>query len=200
MAKKVNNLKLNQNHLKVLDIFTRGYDKGHYIREIERLLKISSRTSQLILNDLEKKSILESTLKGKTRIFKIKPCLISKEYFIFCELYKRIYFLEKNLLIKEIIEKINPFLKGMVLIFGSYAKGLQKKQSDFDIFIIGNYEKNKIKEIAKTYGIEINIKQYSLKIFEKELHKDILIKEVLDNHVIILGVEQFIDKILQWTK
>lgn len=200
MIKKVNNMKFNENHLKIINLFTKGYNKEYYIREIGKILKISSRTSLLILNELEKKTILKSNIKGKIRLFKINKSIISKEYFNLAETYKKIMFLEQNLLIKEIIEKIIPLINGMTIIFGSYSKGLQKKESDLDLLIVGDCQKSKIIEISKIYGIEINIKKYSLDIFKKELYNNILLKEVLENHIIIYGIEKFIGEINLWKK
>jgi len=195
MYKKVN---ITENHLQRLTLFTNGFDNEYYIREIERILKISPRTSQLILEDLEKKTILESKLRGKIKNYKLKKNQIAKEYLIFAEEYKRISFLQKNELIKEIITKVNPYIKGIGLIFGSFAKGIEKKDSDLDIFLIGEYDKKEIKNISKNYGIEISIKNYPVKIFDDNINKDILIKEVIKNHIIFKNSEEFIEKVFSY--
>ena len=190
-------LNITENHLQVLSLFTNGFNREYYIREVQKLLKISPRTSQLILNDLENKGILESKTKGKIKAYTIKRNSLSQRYIIFCEQYKAIAFLEKKLIIKEIIEKINPFIEGIGIVFGSYAKDIAKKDSDLDIFVIGKYNKEKIKKVSKTYSIEISIKCYPLKTFEKNLANDILLKEILKNHIIFLNVEQFIKAVLK---
>ena len=190
-------LNITENHLQVLSLFTNGFNREYYIREVQKLLKISPRTSQLILNDLENKGILESKTKGKIKAYTIKRNSLSQRYIIFSEQYKAIAFLEKKLIIKEIIEKINPFIEGIGIVFGSYAKDIAKKDSDLDIFVIGKYNKEKIKKVSKTYGIEISIKCYPLKTFEKNLANDILLKEILKNHIIFLNVEQFIKAVLK---
>ena len=190
-------LNITENHLQVLLLFTNGFNREYYIREVQKLLKISPRTSQLILNDLENKCILESKTKGKIKAYTIKRNSLSQRYIIFSEQYKAIAFLEKKLIIKEIIEKINPFIEGIGIIFGSYAKDIAKKDSDLDIFVIGKYNKEKIKKVSKTYGIEISIKCYPLKTFEKNLANDILLKEILKNHIIFLNAEQFIKMVLK---
>jgi uncharacterized protein len=195
MYKKIN---ITENHLQILSLFTNGFNNEYYIREIERILNISPRTSQLILEDLEKKTILESKLRGKIKNYKLKRNQIAKEYIIFAEEYKRISFLQKNDLIKEIITKIIPYIQGIGLIFGSYAKGIERKDSDLDIFIIGEYNKKEIKSISKNYGIEISIKNYPNKIFEDNINKDILIKEVIKDHVIIKNSEDFIGKVFTY--
>lgn len=188
---------ITENTLQVLSLFTNDFSREYYIREVEKLLKISPRTSQLILENLEDKGILESQTKGKIKIFKLNPSDFTKRYLAFVEQYKAITFLEKKLLIKEIIEKITPHIEGIGIIFGSYVKGLEKEVSDLDIFIVGSYKNDEIKKVSKNYGIEISIKCYPIKSFEKNLTKDILLKEILKNHVVFLNVEQFIEGVFK---
>ena len=194
MYKKI---KFTENTLQVLSLFTNDFNSEYYIREVEKLLKISPRTAQLILKDLEDKGVIESKIRGKIRTYKIKLSEFTRRYLIFVEQYKAISFLEKKLLIKEIIEKITPHIKGIGIIFGSYVKGLEKKGSDLDIFIAGNYNNEEIKKVSKNLGIDISIKCYPLKTFEKNMAKDILLKEVLKNHVVFLNVEQFIQRVFE---
>lgn len=190
-------LNITENHLQVLSLFTEEFNKEFYIRQVQKLLEISPRTAQLILVDLEDKGILESELKGKIKTYKLKKNKITKNYLIFVEQYKKISFLEKNPLIKEITEKISPFIKGIGIIFGSYTKKTEDKSSDLDIFIAGKYNEKEMKDISKTYNLELNIKCYPLKTFKKELTKDILIKEVLKSHVIFKNIEKFMGIIFE---
>lgn len=190
-------LNITENHLQVLSLFTNGFEREYYIREVQKLLKISPRTAQLILDDLETKGILESETKGKIRTYKTKRNSLSQKYIIFAEQYKAISFLEKNLIIKGITEKISPFIKGIGVIFGSYAKGRANKESDLDIFIAGEYNKEEIKKISKTYGIEISVKCYPSKTFEKNFANDALLKEVLKDHIVFLNTEKFISIVLR---
>ena len=194
MYKKI---RFTENTLQVLSLFTNDFSREYYVREVERLLKISPRTSQLILEDLEDKGIIESKTKGKIKTFKLNPSEFTKKYLVFVEQYKAIAFLEKKLLIKEIIEKITPHINGIGIIFGSYVKELEKEGSDLDIFIAGNYNNDEIKKVSKNLGIEISVKCYPLKTFEKSLTRDILIKEVLKNHIVFLNAEQFIQKVFK---
>ncbi|MBI2125452.1 nucleotidyltransferase domain-containing protein [Candidatus Woesearchaeota archaeon] len=187
-----NKLRITENSLQVLSLFTNDFRREYYIREVERLLKISPRTAQLILEDLEDKGIIESKTKGKIKTYKINPSEFTKRYLVLVEQYKAIAFLEKRLLIKEIIEKIIPHISGIAVIFGSYVKGLEKEGSDLDIFVAGDYNQDEITKVSKNLGIEISVRCYPLKTFEKNLTKDILLKEVLKNHVVFVNVEQFI--------
>lgn len=197
MYEKINKLNITENHLQVLGLFTRGFDKEYYIREVQKILNISPRTAQLILDDLEKKAVLESKMRGKIKAYVLKKGILAKEYLLFTERYKRISFLENNVLIRAIVEKIVPFMKGMIAIFGSYAKGVQKEDSDLDIVVVGSYNVQKVKEISKLFGVEISVKVYSLGIFKKRLRTDILLKEICENHIIIKGIEDLLEL---WTK
>jgi len=192
-----NKINITENNLQVLSLFTNGFDREYYIREVEKLLKISPRTAQLILEDLENKGVIESKTRGKIKSYKLKVNELSKRYLIFVEQYKSISFMEKNLLVKEIIEKISPFIKGIGLIFGSYAKGTANKESDLDIFTAGNYENEEIKKVSRNLGLEISVKCYPLKTFEKNVNQDTLLKEILKNHIVFLNAEQFIQKVLK---
>ena len=192
-----NKLNITENNLQVLSLFTNGFDKEYYIREVEKILKISPRTAQLVLEDLENKGIVESKTRGKIKSYKLKINELSKRYLAFVEQYKTISFMEKNPLVKEVIEKISPSIEGIGIIFGSYAKSTSNKESDLDIFIAGEYEKEEIKKVSRNLGIEISVKCYPLKTFDKNLTQDILIKEVLKNHMVFVNTELFIQKVLK---
>jgi len=192
-----NKINITENSLQVLSLFTNGFDKEYYIREVEKLLKISPRTAQLILEDLENKGVIESKMRGKIKSYKLKISDLSKRYLIFVEQYKSIAFMGKNLLVKEVIEKISPFIAGIGIIFGSYAKGMFYKESDLDVFVAGNYGKEEIKKVSRNLGIDISVKCYSLKIFERNINQDILLKEIFKNHIIFKNAELFIEKVLK---
>lgn len=192
--------KVNDIDLKILSLFTKGYEKEYYIREVEKLLKVSSRTALVTLAKLEKKGLLESKTRGKIKAYSIKKSILSREFFLLTEQYKKIEFLGKNHLVKEVLEKADGYLQGMVVAFGSYAKGIQKEDSDLDLFIVGAFDEKKIKETGHRYGLDISIKSYPMDIFEKEIRDDILLKEIVENHIIIKDAEGFVRRVIKWIK
>ena len=192
--------KINDMDLKVLSLFTKGYDCEYYIREVEKLCSVSSRTALVTLSRLEKRGILVSKMRGKIKSYTIKKSILSRDFFILVEQYKKIHFLEKNQLLKEVFEKSDKFLDGVVLVFGSYAKELQKEDSDVDLFVIGKYDEKKIKEVGKKYGLIINIKSYPMNIFKKELRGDVLLTEILKNHILIKDADGFVRVVMKWFK
>jgi soluble P-type ATPase len=192
-----NKINITENGLQILSLFTNGFERDYYIREVEKLLGISPRTAQLILEDLENKGILESKKRGKIKSYKLRLNDCAKRYLMFVEQYKTIAFLEKSLMIKEIVEKITPHIQGIGVLFGSYVKGMEKKESDVDVFIAGSYNKEEVKRVSRNLGIEISVKCYPMKIFEKTVGKDIVLKEIAKNHIVIVNGEKFIEAMLK---
>ncbi len=190
-------LNITENHLRVLSLFTDGYNRGYHIREVEKLLMISPRTAQLVLEALEHKGIIASTTKGKTKDYLLKRSTSCQRYMFFAEQYKAITFFEKKLMIKEIIDKISPLISGIGIIFGSYAKGIEKKHSDLDVFIAGKCDVPGIRKVSELYGVDVSVKCYPLRTFEKNVGNDVLLKEILKNHVVFLGLEQFVKAVLR---
>ena len=195
MINKINNIQLE-----TLSLFTKGYDKEYYIREAARKLKVSPRTALIALAKLEKRGILESKTKGRIKFYSIRKSGLSGEFMVLTEQYKKIRFLEKNPLIREVLEKTDGFMKGIVIVFGTYAKGTQKGDSDLDLFIAGRHDERRIKHFGKKYGIEVNVKRYPMKIFEKGIGEDVLLREIAENHVIIRDAEGFVLRAAKWIR
>lgn len=194
MYKKVN---ITENHMRVMSLFTRGFDREYHIREAQKLLMISPRTAQLILNDLEKKAVLESKMRGKAKVYRIKGGCASRDYLMLTEQYKRIAFLASDMMAREVLEKAAPSIKGIALVFGSYAKGKAKEGSDLDIFVIGSCKRDETRKVSDLYGMEINVKTYPMKVFKREMGTDILIREVLADHIVISGLEELISMVVK---
>ena len=157
---------------------------------IAKKKKLNQKTTANYLYALEKERILKSKVQGKNKNYflNLDNKEIVKNYILSIEHIRTIEFYEKNLVIKEISEKINENINGSAVIFGSYAKGIQKNDSDLDILIIGKCNEKEIEKIGKTYNIEINLKIYS------KFEKDLLIKEAMKNHIFIKNSELIIQE------
>ena len=73
----------------------------------------------------------------------------------------------------------------LIMLFGSYAKGLAKKDSDIDIYI--ETKSRSVKKIIEETHSKINVKIGTFDPMSP------LIKEIIKNHVIIRGIEAFYD-------
>lgn len=183
---------LLNNQIWVFEEFLKDFNTKLTGSFIAKKKKLNQKTVSNYLNKLEKEAILRSKTQGKNKLYFLNPDNkeIVKNFIISVEHLRTIDFYRKHILIKEIAEKIQPFIKGTAVIFGGYVKGTQKQDSDLDILIIGKCNEKEISTISKTYKMEI-----SLKIYPK-LEQDILTKEVIKNHIIIKNTEQLIGDIL----
>ena len=193
MSKKID---ICENDLNILTLFSDGYDREYHIREICSYLPISHGTSQTILSRLEEKQVLVSSQRGNTRIFRIKKGEIAMQYFILVEHFKKIRFLQQNPYISEILNKIYAYADGTMLLFGSYAKGTESKDSDIDIFIGGICNEKEIARIGRIYDKEINLKHYPSPAFTPAGWQDPLLIEIRKNHSVWKNAETFVREIL----
>ena len=159
---------------------------------IAKKKKLNQKTTSNYLYALEKEGILKSKTQGKNRNYflNLENIEIVKNYILAIEHIRTLEFYKKHLVIKEISEKINEHINGSAVIFGSYAKEIQKKDSDLDILIIGRCNEKEIEKIGRTYNLEISLKVYP------KLEKDILIKEAMKSHIFIKNSELIIKEIL----
>ena len=106
--------------------------------------------------------------------------------------------LKRTLLIRKVNEELFRMnSEGIIVLFGSYAKGNYTKDSDIDLFYVGKIEDAgvlEIRDIGKVYGKTINVKMLSLHLFENAVRrKDPLVREVIKNHVLLQNPHQFVN-------
>jgi len=132
--------------------------------------------------------VLDYEIEGKNHVYFIKKNLIAKSFILNAENYKFIKLLKKYIslepIFKDIIEKCPD---KMIILFGSYAKFIPKNDSDIDIYV-ETTDKN-LKE-----NIQIINNLLGVKIGEFNPN-DLLIKEIIKNHIIIQGGETFYERL-----
>ncbi len=177
----------SKNNLELEIILVLLKNKTH-LREIARILKESHSTILRKTNELIKENILDYKKEGKNKIFFIKDNLKAKNYVHSAEIHKLNKLLKKHPELSIVFEDIKKnFSKGMIILFGSYAKGNPKSNSDIDIYLETN--NNKIKKKIQEINSRLNIK---IGIFDT---KSLLVKEIIKNHIIIRGLENFYERI-----
>ena len=131
----------NKNNLELEIILVLLKNKSH-LREIARTLNESHSTILRKINELLKENVLDYKKEGKNKIFFIKNNLKSKNYIYSAEIHKLNSLLKKHPELSIILEDIKKdFSKGMIILFGSYSRGEDVKNSDIDIAVIGRKEK-----------------------------------------------------------
>ena len=182
---------LNENMLEILSLFPSECSKGFHGSQIAKKLKLPQRTISRNLNKLGSLNLVEYVREGRNKIY-----FINKNFpqlpaiFNLIESYKSVKFLLKN---KEISLMLNELSKNnKLVVFGSYAKGLNKKTSDVDILLLAGKSK-KVSRVLSKYNFKTHIQYSNPDEFERKLKsKNNLAIEIMDNHIIISGFEYFI--------
>ena len=142
-----------------------------------------SRKVRKLLNE----NVLDYTLEGRNKAYFIKKTIEAKNHVFITEFYKLNQTLKKYPELRNIIKSIqnNGKIK-LAVLFGSYAKHTAKRDSDIDIFIETTDKKLKreLELIDSKLGIKIG--RYN--------RRNLLIREIEKNHVILKGVELYYEK------
>jgi predicted nucleotidyltransferase len=183
---------LNENAFKVLAEFCSDYSKRIYGGQVAKKLKMNQKTVANVLNALEKQNIIKYSTEGKNKYYflnKLNPQI--SDTLKILELGRKNNFVAKYSKFRELFIALEKKASGILIIFGSYANFTSNEKSDLDILILGKI--GEVKDLEEKYGLKINIVRSNKDKFNKE---DVFIKEVIKNHIILKGVEEFID--LTW--
>ena len=173
---------------------------------LTKLIKKAKTSPNIVskyINNLTKFGVLKEKRFGskkKTHIRNLKLNLLSDLCVLmisFVEIEKRLIFLRKY-------KEIRPFVNQLVelfneeisfgLIYGSFARLSADKESDLDVWIVGNLTKEmkkRISEVFSTLTREYSIKIETLDQFSKNINKPIH-QNVLQEHVIIYNEKNFL--------
>jgi predicted nucleotidyltransferase len=182
---------LNINTFKILAEFCLDYSKRIYGGMVAKKLKMNQKTVSNILNSLEKENIVKYSTEGKNKYYflnKLNPKI--KDIMKIVEIERKNAFIEKHSKMRDLFVLLEKRTQGILVIFGSYANFTNNEKSDLDIFVIGNIKEKR--DLEEKYDVKINIVNSSKEKFNKE---DIFIKEVIKNHIILRGCEDFIELI-----
>lgn len=169
----------------ILTPYLKDYSLKLNSSEIAKEMNLERRTVSRILNKLAKNKLIEFVFQGKNKLFYFdldKNTTFSLISLI--EINNSLNFELKNKKISNIVNKLLNFSEG-IIIFGSYAFGADKKDSDLDIILLGKVNLDEIKKIKSLSPINIHEHIVSFSEFEKILKsKNALAVEVVKNHVL----------------
>jgi len=147
---------ITQNELEILEcFFPKLEDKSS--KEVEIKSKFSHETTFRLLKSLVEKKQLKVKKVGKTNVYEFLKNDLTYQVFIHHVTKRKLNFKERYPLIYK---RLNEFLSdarldGISIIFGSYAKGSETKNSDIDLLCVTN-QKN-IREISQTFKTKYNL-------------------------------------------
>lgn len=170
-----------------LEIVDQLLKSESHVRGLANKLGTNHMTVLRKIKILFRENVVDYKEEGKNKVYSIKKNPEARSYVFMAECYKLTQTLEKYPYLRKVIEKIqkNKNIK-LAILFGSYAKYEAKKDSDIDIYI--ETRNKKIKQDLERTDSKISIK---IGIYDR---KNLLIKEIEKNHVVIKGVEKFYEK------
>lgn len=178
-----------KNQAQILAILLNHPEKDFNLSEIGEIIKKHPGVFQKGINSLEKQGIIVSKKKRNQKFLKI-----NNDNPFFDEIKSIV---EKTVGIEEILRKLICDIDGitLALIYGSYAKGEMRSDSDVDILVITRNEESedilldRIITAEKKILRDINYKVYTEDEFAlKREGDDPFLKEVLfDKYILIKG-------------
>jgi predicted nucleotidyltransferase len=161
------------------------FKKNNHVRGLSYKLNINHMTITRKIKELEQMNVLDFNYEGKNKVYFIKDSIEAKEKLMMMEHFKLITLIKNNPKLKKIINEIKKLELEFAIVFGSYAKGNNKTDSDIDLYIDNKKFKN-----------ELSLLDSRLSIKTGEFDKNnLLIKEIIKDHIIIKGVERFYESI-----
>ena len=167
-----------------LEIVNELLNNKNHIRGIAKKLNTNHMNIARKIKELEKENVVDYKQEGKNKAYFLKKTIEAKNYVLSAESYKLTNLIKKYPDIRIIAEGVQKDKRiKLAILFGSYAKGIAKSDSDIDIYI--ETSDKRIREDISLINTKMSIK------IGKYDKSSLLIKEIEKNHVIIKGVEQY---------
>jgi len=179
---------------KIILSFVYNQGKEFYLSEIARRARTSAGTAQRELNRLLAQDFITFRKRGNLNIYRL-----NEDYGLLDEIRSII---RKTFGIEVMLSKELSKVKGVqfAFLFGSYAKGSLKSDSDIDLFIIGTPEEDAvfhaIRKVEDSAGREINYHLADEAEFAEKSQRNAFYREILDRPLMLAGKEDELRQII----
>jgi len=176
--------------IKILKLLLSRKEEKFTIKKISEILNINYRIAYEKAIILEKEDLLIITKAGNSKLCEFSHNFNNK---VFEAEYERKRELFKNKDFLVIHNRLNELKFSFIaLLFGSYARNEQSKNSDIDILVIGENEK----EVQKTLSIlpdKIHLTQVTYENFVHmaKSNEFSVVSEAIKNNIILVGIEEY---------
>lgn len=176
---------MNRNEYNILKVLN-SQGQPVFFRDLSKKSAVSIGGVQQVLKDYSE--FIDKKIEGRNTYYFFKDTLdvfYLKKIF---ELEKAKVFIKENPRFRELFKFfiINDIY---CIIFGSYAKEKFSKNSDIDILILSTKKVPEHISPVKLHEVHLTKSQFESALKKKES----LIKEIRDNHIIINGVDYFMN-------
>lgn len=172
---------------KIILLFVYNQEKEFYLSEIARHVKTSAGTAQRELNRLRRMDFVSFKKRGNLSLYRL-----NRAFSLLAEIEAII---RKTVGIEVMLGDELRKVKGVsfAFIFGSYAKGRLRSDSDIDLYVVGRPDEDDVyravRSVEDTVGREINYHIASEDEFARKARTDSFVKDVIINPVMVLGEE-----------
>ena len=167
-------------------------DENYYVRELSHLINEDPGNLSRELKKLEGEGLYTSVTKGRVKLFSL-----NKRYPLYKEL-KTIMFKTEGVQgsLKDLVRRYEGIT--LAFLYGSYAKNRERKTSDIDLVVVGEFPRDPftrdVRKVESRLNREINFTTYDKSEFAKERKKrGGFLNLVLKDNIIVLkgtpGVE-----------
>jgi predicted nucleotidyltransferase len=160
-------------------------DENYYVRELSQYISEDPGNLSRELKRLEDEGLYTSVTKGRVKFFSL-----NKRYPLFKEL-KKIIFKTEGVegSLKNLVQKYEGITSAF--LYGSFAKTGEKKTSDIDLAIVGEFPLNSftrdIRQLESKLNREINFTAYAESEFAEERKREGgFLNLVLKDKIIVL--------------
>lgn len=151
-------------------------------RALAQLLASNQTTIARATQDLVSMNVLDYELQGRNKVFALKDSIEARSMYIMAEHDALIQLLERVPMLRRIIERIQAHEPKLAVLFGSYAKGTQRRESDIDIYL--ETSDRSVRDAIKRIDSRLHV---IIGSFEQSP----LRSEIEHSHVIICGAERY---------
>lgn len=177
---------LTKNQAALLRLLYTNPEKSFYMQEIGKILGKKPGIFQRTLNGLVEKGLLKSEYRANARFFQANT-----GHRLYAEIKEII---AKSFGVDTVLKKFVKPLRGVkiALLYGSFAKGKERYDSDIDLLIVGRPQVedrlvNEIPKLERQLQREINYKLYSEAEYRRRrAAHDPFLEEILSDKKIVL--------------
>lgn len=197
-----NNLSLTE--IRIIGFFLNNVNNQFTINAVSKQIKTTYKMTYKFMQKLIKEDLIKGEKQGKSTLCKFNYKNANENVF-YVEALKTNSVLFKNkdlsILLNDLKAKYHNIFYTLIL-FGSYAKDMQTKNSDIDLLAIipksENIDKNErlinsqlSLSPLKTHLIVVRDNDFTQMLNNKQATN--VAKEVINNHIIIKGIENYYD-------
>lgn len=156
-------------------------------RRLAKDLGVSHTTVLRKLKDLLDENVVDFRIEGRNRTYFLKRTLEARVYIYAMEWYALGNLIDEAPHLRSVIKAIQGRSDiPLAVIFGSYAKGTADAKSDIDLYI--ETGDRMMKRELERYHSKLSVK---IGPWDPD---NLLIREIVKNHIIVKGVERFYEK------